>query len=54
MLRLFYLIHEAALLEEETQVNGVVVIMDFDGLGMTQVYIFVTKKGQQFTTNRFR
>ncbi|XP_066251257.1 alpha-tocopherol transfer protein-like [Euwallacea similis] len=37
MLRLFYLIHEAALLEEATQVNGVVVIMDYDGLGMKQI-----------------
>jgi len=35
--RMFYLIHEAALLEEETQINGVVVIMDYDGLGMKQV-----------------
>ncbi|KAK0158968.1 hypothetical protein PV328_009902 [Microctonus aethiopoides] len=37
MFRLFYLVHEAALLEEETQVRGVVVIMDFDGLSMKQV-----------------
>ncbi|XP_030752436.1 alpha-tocopherol transfer protein-like [Sitophilus oryzae] len=37
MFRLFYLIHEAALLEEETQIRGVVVIMDFDGLGMKQI-----------------
>ncbi|ENN77440.1 hypothetical protein YQE_06264, partial [Dendroctonus ponderosae] len=37
LFRMFYLIHEAALLEEETQVNGVVVIMDYDGLGMKQV-----------------
>lgn len=51
MLRLFYLIHEAALLEEETQVNGVVVIMDFDGLGMKQVYIFVTKKKRTIIYN---
>ncbi|KAF7280371.1 hypothetical protein GWI33_006102 [Rhynchophorus ferrugineus] len=35
--RMFYLIHEAALLEEETQIKGVVVIMDYDGLGMKQV-----------------
>ncbi|XP_050310431.1 alpha-tocopherol transfer protein-like [Anthonomus grandis grandis] len=35
--RMFYLIHEAALLEEESQINGVVVIMDYDGLGMKQV-----------------
>lgn len=39
LFRMFYLIHEAALLEEETQVNGVVVIMDYDGLGMKQVRI---------------
>lgn len=35
--QLFYIIHQAALLEPATQVNGVVVIMDFDGLGMSQV-----------------
>ncbi|XP_060518929.1 clavesin-1 [Cylas formicarius] len=35
--RMFYLIHEAALLEEETQIRGVVVIMDYDGLSMKQV-----------------
>ncbi|XP_034941466.1 clavesin-1 [Chelonus insularis] len=35
--RLFYLVHEAAILEPETQVRGVVVIMDFDGLSMKQV-----------------
>ncbi|XP_051153411.1 retinaldehyde-binding protein 1 [Leptopilina boulardi] len=37
MFRIFYLIHEAAVLEPETQVHGVVVIMDFDGLSMKQV-----------------
>lgn len=37
LFRLFYLIHIAALVEENTQVRGVVVIMDFDGLGMSQV-----------------
>uniref|UniRef100_A0A6M2DXD0 Putative phosphatidylinositol transfer protein sec14 n=1 Tax=Xenopsylla cheopis TaxID=163159 RepID=A0A6M2DXD0_XENCH len=37
MFRMFYLIHEAAMLEPETQVRGVVVIMDFEGLGMKQV-----------------
>lgn len=37
LFRLFYLIHVAALVEESTQVRGVVVIMDFDGLGMSQV-----------------
>jgi len=35
--QLFYLIHQAAMLEPATQVNGVVVIMDFDGLGLSQV-----------------
>lgn len=38
--RIFYLIHEAAILEPETQVNGVVVIMDFEGLGMKQAKAF--------------
>lgn len=37
LFRLFYLIHVAAQVELETQVRGVVVIMDFDGLGMKQV-----------------
>ncbi|CAH1396932.1 unnamed protein product [Nezara viridula] len=35
--RLFYLIHVGAMLEPETQIRGVVVILDFDGLGMRQV-----------------
>lgn len=35
--QMFYLIHLAALVEPATQVNGVVVILDFEGLGMTQV-----------------
>ncbi|KAF2887462.1 hypothetical protein ILUMI_18711 [Ignelater luminosus] len=35
--RMFYLIHEAAMLEPESQVRGVVVLMDFEGLGMKQV-----------------
>lgn len=37
LFRIFYLIHVAAQVEPETQVRGVVVIMDFDGLGMKQV-----------------
>ena len=37
ILRLFYLIHDAAMLEPETQIYGTVVIMDFDGLAMKQV-----------------
>lgn len=37
LFRLFYLIHVAAQVEPETQIRGVVVIMDFDGLGMKQV-----------------
>ncbi|XP_015509823.1 retinaldehyde-binding protein 1 [Neodiprion virginianus] len=37
LFRIFYLIHEAAMREPETQVRGVVVIMDFDGLTMKQV-----------------
>ncbi|XP_011701390.1 PREDICTED: alpha-tocopherol transfer protein-like [Wasmannia auropunctata] len=35
--RLFYLIHQLALQEPETQIYGSVVIMDFDGLSMKQV-----------------
>ncbi|XP_066588555.1 clavesin-1 [Prorops nasuta] len=37
MFRIFYLIHEVAMLEPESQVYGVVVLMDFDGLSMKQV-----------------
>ncbi|ALC38824.1 CG5958 [Drosophila busckii] len=37
MFRMLYMVHIAAQLEEETQVRGVVVIMDFDGLAMKQV-----------------
>lgn len=37
LFRLFYIIHLLAQLEPETQINGCVVIMDFDGLGMKQV-----------------
>lgn len=36
LFRIFYLIHEAAVLEPETQVRGVVVIMDFENLSMKQ------------------
>lgn len=37
LFRIFFLIHEAAILEPETQVRGGVVIMDFDGLSMKQI-----------------
>lgn len=37
LFRIFYLIHLAALVEERTVIRGVVVIMDFDGLGLKQV-----------------
>uniref|UniRef100_A0A1B6DTK8 CRAL-TRIO domain-containing protein n=2 Tax=Clastoptera arizonana TaxID=38151 RepID=A0A1B6DTK8_9HEMI len=37
LFRLFYLVHLAAMLEPETQVRGVVVILDFDKLSMKQV-----------------
>ena len=35
--RIFYIIQVGALLEPETQIRGVVVILDFEGLGMKQV-----------------
>ncbi|CAG9864379.1 unnamed protein product [Phyllotreta striolata] len=35
--RLFYIIHMLALLEESSQINGVVVIMDYEGMGFSQV-----------------
>lgn len=38
--RMFYLIHEAAILEPESQIRGTVVIMDFEGLGLKQVKSF--------------
>lgn len=37
MFRMFYLVHLAAQLELVTQIRGVVVIMDFDGLSMKQI-----------------
>lgn len=37
LFRIFYLVHVAAQVEPTTQVHGVVVIMDFDGMGMKQV-----------------
>lgn len=37
LFRLFYLIHLAAILEPETQVRGVVVVLDFESLGMRQI-----------------
>jgi len=35
--RIFYLIHLAALKEPQSQICGIVVLMDFSGLGMKQV-----------------
>ncbi|KAF4526188.1 hypothetical protein B566_EDAN001872 [Ephemera danica] len=40
LFRLLYMVHQAATLEPATQVNGVVVIMDFKGMGMKQVRAF--------------
>lgn len=37
MFQLFYIIHLLAQLEPITQIAGVVVIMDFEGLGLKQV-----------------
>lgn len=37
LFRIFFLIHELAVLEPETQIKGVVVIMDYKNLGMRQV-----------------
>ncbi|XP_049775675.1 retinaldehyde-binding protein 1 [Schistocerca cancellata] len=37
MFKLFYLIHEGAMLEPQTQVAGVVVIMDFKNMSLKQV-----------------
>ncbi|KAF5274943.1 hypothetical protein FQR65_LT04284 [Abscondita terminalis] len=35
--KMLYLLHEAAVLEPETQIRGIVVILDFDGLSTKQV-----------------
>ncbi|OAD60848.1 Retinaldehyde-binding protein 1, partial [Eufriesea mexicana] len=40
ILRVFYMIHVIAMREPLTQINGVVVMMDFDGLSMKQVMAF--------------
>ncbi|CAL7944008.1 unnamed protein product [Xylocopa violacea] len=40
LFRLLYLVHELAMLEPETQICGVVVIMDFEGLAMKQAMGF--------------
>lgn len=37
LFRIFYLVHLAAQLELLTQIRGVVVVMDFDGLSMKQI-----------------
>lgn len=37
LFKIFYLIHLVAMLEPETQVKGVVCILDFKGLGMKQI-----------------
>ncbi|XP_063698391.1 retinaldehyde-binding protein 1 isoform X2 [Culicoides brevitarsis] len=37
MFRMFYLIHLLAQLEPESQVNGVVVVMDYENMGLKQV-----------------
>lgn len=37
LFRMFYLIHLVAMLEPSSQINGVVVLMDYQGLSMKQV-----------------
>lgn len=37
MFRMFFLVHLVAQLETSTQINGVVIIMDFEGLSLKQV-----------------
>lgn len=48
--RMFFLIHEAAILEPDTQVNGVVVIMDFENLGMKQATAFTPQFSYRLLT----
>lgn len=50
ILRLFYLIHELAMLEPETQICGTVVVMDFDGLAMKQVMGFTPSFSMKLLT----
>ncbi|XP_076167085.1 retinaldehyde-binding protein 1 [Ptiloglossa arizonensis] len=50
ILRLFYLVHEVAMLEPETQIFGTVVIMDFDSLGMRQVMGFTPSFSMKLLT----
>ncbi|KAK5646329.1 hypothetical protein RI129_004793 [Pyrocoelia pectoralis] len=48
--RMLYLIHEAAVLEPETQVRGSVVVLDFDGLSTKQVMAFTPATSMRLLT----
>ncbi|XP_053981401.1 retinaldehyde-binding protein 1 [Hylaeus volcanicus] len=50
ILRLFYLVHDVAMLEPETQIHGTTVIMDFDGLAMKQVLGFTPSFSMKLLT----
>ncbi|XP_076634484.1 retinaldehyde-binding protein 1 [Colletes latitarsis] len=50
ILRLFYLVHEVAMLEPETQIFGTVVIMDFEALAMKQVMGFTPSFSMKLLT----
>jgi len=48
--QIVYLMHQVAILEPETQINGIVIIMDYDGMGMTQVTQFTPSFCMQLMT----
>ncbi|KRT79165.1 CRAL-TRIO domain containing protein [Oryctes borbonicus] len=50
LLRIFYLLHLAALLEPETQVRGIVVVMDVKDLGMSQIRAFTPSFAKKLTS----
>lgn len=50
ILKMLYILHLAALLEPETQVRGIVVIMDLKDLGMKQVRAFTPSFAKKLTS----
>lgn len=48
--RIFYIMHEIAVLEPDTHVNGLVVILDFDDMGMKQATAFSPSVSKRLLT----
>lgn len=48
--RIFYIMHEIAVLEPDTQSNGIVVILDFDDMGMKQATAFSPSVSKRLLT----